>query len=86
MTGDVVWEVPLPRYAWSSPVAVYTEDGTSYILMADSVGMMRLFRGTTGEVLYRLNLHTNVEASPAVFGNMVVVGTRGQRIFGIEIL
>jgi len=86
MTGDVVWEVGLPRYAWSSPVAVYTADGTSYIIQADSSGMMFLLRGRTGEIVYQLQLYGNVEASPAVFGNRIVVGTRWQRIFGIEIL
>jgi len=86
MTGDVVWETGLPHYAWSSPVAVYREDGTSYILLADSMGVMRLFRGIDGEALDRLELHSNVEASPAVFGNTIVVATRGQRILGIEIL
>ncbi|MCL1878655.1 MAG: hypothetical protein FWF80_07345 [Defluviitaleaceae bacterium] len=34
----------------------------------------------------KINLGGNVEASPAVFGNMLAVGTRGQRIFGIEIM
>jgi len=84
--GEIVWETILPNFGWSSPVAVYTEDGRSYLIVSDSVGDMRLIRGTTGEVLYRIPLGGNVEASPAVFGNFIVVGTRGQRIFGIEIL
>jgi len=65
---------------------VYTEDGTSYIIVSDSIGDMRLIRGTTGEVLYTINVGANVEASPAVWGNMLVVGTRGQRIKVVEIL
>ncbi|MCL2840234.1 MAG: PQQ-binding-like beta-propeller repeat protein [Defluviitaleaceae bacterium] len=85
-TGEIVWENIMPRWGWSSPVAVYTEDGTSYIIVSDSGGVMHLIQGTTGEVLYTINLGSNVEASPAIFGNMIVVGTRGQRIFGIEIL
>jgi hypothetical protein len=47
---------------------------------------MHLVRGTTGEILHQINLGANIEASPAVYGNMLVVGTRGQRIYGIEIL
>ena len=85
-TGDIVWEFPMSAFGWSSPVAVYTEDGTSYIVVSDSIGRMYLLRGTTGEEFYQINLGGNVEASPAVFGNMLVVGTRGQRIFGIEIM
>jgi len=85
-TGEIVWETVLPVFGWSSPVAVYTEDGTSYLVVSDSQGDMRLIRGTTGEVLYRIRLGSNVEASAAVFGNFLVVGTRGERIFGIEIM
>jgi len=87
-SGEVVWERILPAFGWSSPVAVYTEDGQSFLIVSDSVGDVRLIRGATGEVLYRISLAGggNIEASPAVFGNFIVVGTRGQRIFGIEIL
>ena len=84
-TGQEVWEFPLTGFGWSSPVAVYTEDGTSYIIVSDSFGRMFMLCGMTGEEVYRINLGSNVEASPAVFNNMLVVGTRGQRIFGIEI-
>ena len=84
-TGDIVWEFIMPSFGWSSPVAVYTEDGKSYIIVSDSNGRMFMLRGTTGLEHHRINLGGNVEASPAVFGNMLVVGTRGQRIFGIEI-
>ena len=84
-TGEVVWENIMPNYGWSSPVAVYTETGKSYIVVCDSAGYMYLIRGTTGEILDRITLGANIEASPAVYGNTVVVGTRGQRIFGIEI-
>jgi outer membrane protein assembly factor BamB len=85
-TGEIVWENILPAWGWSSPVAVYTEDGTSYLIVSDSGGSMHLIRGVDGEILYRINLGANIEASPAVFGNMLIVGTRGQRIFGIEII
>ena len=85
-SGDIVWELVMRHYAWSSPVAVYTPDGRSYIVLADSSGAMYLIRGLTGEVVYRLQLYGTIEASPAVFGNRIIIGTRWQRIFGIEIL
>jgi len=85
-SGEIVWERILPSFGWSSPNVVYTDDGRSYLIVGDSVGDLRLIRGTTGEVLYRISLGGNIEASPAVYGNYLVVGTRGQRIFGIEIL
>jgi len=85
-SGEIVWEMVMPRYAWSSPVAVYTPDGTSYIIIADSGGVLFLIRGLTGEVVYQIELYGTIEGSPAVFGNQLVIGTRWQRIFGVEIL
>jgi hypothetical protein len=84
-SGDVVWEKFMPHYGYSSPVAVYTPEGKGYIAVCDSAGYLYLLRGTTGETLDRIGLGANVEGSPAVFGNKLVVGTRGQRIYGIEI-
>jgi outer membrane protein assembly factor BamB len=86
VTGEIVWENIFPSWGWSSPVAVYTPDGTSYLIVSDIAGNMRLIRGTTGEVIYTLNLGANIEASAAIFENMLVVGTRGQRVYGIEII
>lgn len=84
-TGKEVWKTSLPNYSWSSPVAVYTPEGKSYIVLCDSVGMMRLIDGKTGAIVDTLDLGTNIEASPAVYGHTIVVGTRGQKIFGITI-
>jgi outer membrane protein assembly factor BamB len=84
-TGKEVWRTPMPHYAWSSPLALYTSSGKSYIVQCDSVGNMFLIEGTTGTILYTLNLGTNIEASPSAFGNMIVVGTRGQKICGVKI-
>jgi outer membrane protein assembly factor BamB len=84
-TGAEVWRTPMAHYAWSSPLAVYTPQGKSYIVQCDSIGNMFLVEGTTGKVLSTLDLGTNIEASPAAFGNMIVVGTRGQKICGVKI-
>lgn len=84
-TGKEVWRDSFSAYEWSSPVAVYTPAGKSYIVACDSVGNMRLIEGTTGTVLDTINLGANIEASPAVFGDTIVVGTRGQKIFAVKI-
>jgi outer membrane protein assembly factor BamB len=84
-TGEKVWEQKMAHYSWSSPVAVYTPDGTGYIVHCDSRGDMSLRDGLTGEVLDKVNLGENVEASPAVFNNMIVVGTKGEKIYGVRI-
>lgn len=84
-TGEEVWRMEMSNYSWSSPVAVYTEAGDGYLILCDSAGNMYLIDGTTGQVLDTVSLGANVEGSPAVFENMVVVGTRGQKIFGVKI-
>jgi len=84
-TGEEVWTVDLDYYCWSSPVDVYTKDGKSYLVVCDSGGFMRLFEGATGKELHKIPVRANVEGSPAVYENMIVVGTRGQEILGVKI-
>lgn len=84
-TGDEVWRLDMDHYAWSSPVAVYTGDGTAYIVVCDSGGEVRLLEGASGQVLDTVSVGSLVEASPVVYGNMLVIGTRGQKIFGLKL-
>ena len=39
----------------------------------------------TGEVLDKMNFGTGIEATPAIFGNKLVVGTRNEKIIGVTI-
>ena len=84
-SGEVVWELQTKTYGWSSPVCVYTENGTGYVIFCTADGNMFLIDGLTGEVLDTVNLGGTIEASPVVFENTVVIGTRAQRIFGIKL-
>ena len=84
-TGDIVWEFKSPQYAWSSPVCVYDYDGNGYVIYCTAGGLMYLIDGLTGEMLDSVQLGGIIEASPAVFGNMVVVGTREMKTWGIEL-
>jgi len=84
-TGDEVWVIDSDFYSWSSPVDVYTEDGKAYIIHCDSAGYMNLIEGKSGKILDKIPLGGNIEGSPAVYDNMIVVGTRGQQIYGIRI-
>lgn len=84
-TGKIIWEKGMDHFSWSSPVPVYTGDGTGYLIQCDCVGNMMLVDGATGEVLDKISLGGNVEASPAVYNDIVVVGTRGQKIAGVRI-
>ncbi len=83
-TGEVIWEISTVNYAWSSPVAFYTEDGKAYIAFVNASGKIRLVDGATGDILYALGFAETTEASPVVFGNMMVLGTR-EGIYGIKI-
>jgi outer membrane protein assembly factor BamB len=84
-TGEVVWEIQTQVYSWSSPVAVYDEDGNGYLVYCTAGGYMYLIEGLTGKLLDSLNVGGNVEASPAVYNDTVVVGTRNQLIWGVKL-
>lgn len=87
-TGQVRWSFEMDMYTWSSPVAVYTPEGTAYVIIcegSDNGGKVFLLDGATGTLLFTFNAEKNIEASPAVYGNMIVVGTRGKKIWGIRI-
>lgn len=81
--GEVVWEYST-AYSWSSPVCVYDQQGRGYVINADFNGDLHLVDGLTGEALDVINLESNIESSPAVYENRLVVGTRGQLIWGIS--
>lgn len=84
-TGEVVWEHH-SAYAWSSPVCVYHEDGSGKVIYCSSNGKMYLLDGLTGEELSSTVLSDGViEASPAIYENYAVVGTRACKIWGIEL-
>ena len=83
--GSKAWECTFAGYPWSSPVCVYDQNGKGYLLQCNVSGYIHLIDGQTGKILDEMSLGSNVEASPAVFGNKIVVGTRGGLICGIEL-
>ena len=83
--GSEVWRLEMDNYTWSSPVAVYTPEGKTYIVLCDSAGDAILIDGASGERLDSTDIEWLVEASPAVFNDKVVVGTRGQKIYGLTV-
>ena len=64
---------------------VYTAEGKGYFVQCTSAGNVVLFEGATGTECKFISLGSNIEASPAIFENTIVVGTRGQKVFGITI-
>ena len=88
-TMEVAWTMPMEHYAWSSPAIFYNGKGDGFLVQADSGGDIFLIDGRTGTQLDKISPTkngSNFEASPALFGNMMVVGSRGdQTIFFIRL-
>jgi len=87
-TGEVVWHMEMEAYCYSSPVAVYDEAGRGWIIQACSNGTIYLMDGLTGDVINTLAVNGVIEGSPAVYGDMMVIGTTGKDgsyIYGIKI-
>lgn len=84
-TGNIVWEHKMVNYTWSSPVAIYNDQGKGYIIICDSIGNVKLIDGISGTQLASVNIGSNVEASPAIFEDTLVVGTRGCQIYGVKL-
>ena len=83
-TGEIKWLTKLDHYSWSSPTAIYGEDGKAHIVVGDYAGNFMLFNAK-GERVSSINLGGNIEASPVVYNDMIVVGIRRQKVFGIKI-
>lgn len=81
------WKFEMDNYAWSSPAVIYDSENRGYVIQADSRGYIFLIDAATGKQRgVTRPTDTTFEASPALFGNMLVVGCRGgQKIFGIRI-
>ena len=90
-TGEVVWEQHSQTYSWCSPVCIYDSNGKGYVLHATSGvgnangGYLMLMDGLTGEILYEAALGATTEASPVVYNDMIVIGTRGQTVYGLKL-
>ena len=85
-TGEVIWSKAMNNFTWSSPTPVYTDSGKTYIVVCDCAGFVYLYDGATGEKLSTVNLgYAVIEASPAIFENTIVIGTKGKKIYAIEI-
>lgn len=86
-TGDVVWSVSIENEAVSSPVAVYSKTGEAFIIQADYKGKLIMLNARTGEITCTLELNCNIDASPAVYDDILVIAScsKNPKIYGIRI-
>ena len=85
-TGEIVYRTRLQHYAWSSPVAFYTDDNQMYIFTGDVTGNAYLIEGKSGRIIFKQHMVNNFESSPVVIDNCFVVGSRGREICKFRIL
>ena len=86
-TGKEVWKTPLTSGSISSPVAVYNDQGDAWIIQGDEKGRLTMMKGLTGEVVNTLQLEGEIEGSPAVYNDILVIGTSSEnpKMYGIRI-
>lgn len=84
-TGEKVWERETSVYSWSSPVDFYDKNGNGYLAYCNTGFNLYLIDGKTGDVLDQMNLGGNIEASPVVYNSYIVVGTRANRTYCVEV-
>jgi hypothetical protein len=84
--GRELWRRPLRTDAWSSPTAVHdAAAGKTWIVQGDRGGRLLLVDGADGRVADTLVRDGTIEASPAVFDDLAVVGTRAGTIYGVRL-
>jgi len=84
-SGEKAWEALLDNYAWSSPLDIYDKEGNMYIFLADSGGYVMLFDGANGALIFKSKIASLFEASPAAFNNKIVIASRPNQIFCLEV-
>ena len=86
-TGEQVWSYDnTPKYSWTTPTVVYDNNGDGYIIWASTSGYIYIINARTGELITEMSLKGGIiEASPAIFNDMMVLGTRGKLICGVKL-
>ena len=87
-TGKIAWVYGLSDRSESSPIAVYDKDGNGWIIQCAWDGSIVMLDGLSGDLVSRYSIDGNIEASPAAYNDIMVIGTTGkgkERIYGIRI-
>jgi outer membrane protein assembly factor BamB len=85
-TGQELWTYTSDSYSWSTPTCFYDTDGNGYVLYTSCIGgRMYLVDGLTGQVEDTFSFGCTMEASPVVYNNTIVIGTRNEQVYGITL-
>lgn len=86
-TGKEQWKAQLTNKTISSPVAVYDSQGNACLIQCDESGRLTMLDGLTGQIVNTLELGGKIEASPAVYNDVLVVATSSEnpKVYGIRI-
>ncbi|MBQ5933860.1 MAG: PQQ-like beta-propeller repeat protein, partial [Lachnospiraceae bacterium] len=84
-TGQEKWKKSLDMYSWSSTVFFTSENGKNYLIQGCQNGDLLLMDAKTGDTLDKLNFGSGIEATPALYGNRLVLATRSEKIIGVKI-
>ena len=86
--GKIAWAYGLSDRSESSPIAVYDRDGNGWIIQCAWDGSIVMLEGLSGTPVSAVKVDGNIEASPAAYNDMMVIGTTGkgtERIYGFRI-
>ncbi len=87
-SGSLRWAYGLSSRSDSSPVAVYDASGNGRVVQCSSDGRIVMLDGLTGQEVSSLKVVGTIEASPAVYNGIMVIGTTGAGksfIYGIAV-
>ncbi|MFM7671962.1 MAG: PQQ-binding-like beta-propeller repeat protein [Bacteroidota bacterium] len=85
-TGKELYSIRLDSYTWASPVDFYDKEGTMYLFLSDVSGNIYLLNGMNGQLIYKGKSGYNMESSPIIYNDRIIVGTRGNTVLSFKIL
>ena len=77
-TGNIIWSIEQTNDYWASPVVVYDAQGKAYLIQCDRGGYVTMYDASSGIMLKSIDIGSRIDSTPAVFNNLLVVGTRGK--------
>ncbi len=77
-TGAIIWSIEQSNDYWASPVVVYDAQGKAYLIQCDRGGYVTMYDASNGNMLNSVDIGSRIDSTPAVFNNLLVVGTRGK--------